>query len=985
VRKQIFRIFFLTVLAFTSSFTFQTNQLTDYVDPFIGTDGFGHTFPGASLPFGMIQLSPDTRTSGWENCSGYHSANPTIIGFSHTHLSGTGAIDYGDILIAPTTGKLQTAAGDEQSPATGYRSAFRHETEQASPGYYSVLLDDHRIKAELTATERAGLHRYTFPKSEEAHVILDLLHGLGDKVIESAVEIIGDTRIEGMRRSRGWAEDQHIYFSAELSKPFESFGIVAREAQKPGERQASGKNVKAFVNFSTQADEAVLIKVGISAVNVEGARKNLRAEIADWDFDRVRRRAAEKWNQSLGRIRVEGGSGQEKVNFYTALYHAMLSPNLFTDVDGKYRGGDRRVHQAEGREVYTVFSLWDTFRAAHPLFAIIEPKRDSDFIKTLISKHEEGGLLPVWELAANETGTMIGYHSVPVIVDAYMKGIRDFDVALAFEAMKKSAEQDHLGLKYYRRLGYIPADKENESVSKTLEYAYDDWCIAQMALALGKTADYGKYIKRAARYINVYDASTGFMRGKKAGNWVKPFDPNEVSGIYTEANAWQYTFFAPQDVEGLIDLMGGDSRFIERVDKLFSARTDLTGRSQPDISGMVGQYAHGNEPSHHMAYLYSYAGAPWKTEERVRQIMEKFYTNARDGLCGNEDCGQMSAWYNFSAMGFYPVCPGSDIYVLGSPIFEKVVIDVGRGKKFTIRADGVSKANKYIQSARLGGKPYTKSFIRHTDITGGGELVFQMGDKPDRDRGVRKEDRPRSLLKEKFVMNPFFVASERAFLDSNTVELKCYTPESKIYYTLDGSMPSMRSKLYTSPITLMATTTIKAIAIKDGTGESSVEEVEYIKIPYRRTISYKYPYSHLYTAGGRNGLLDFERGETNAFGSWQGFEGTDLDAVVDLGERRRVSRISAGFLQNYPSWIFLPASVEYFISDDGKEFTSLGVINNTIPQDQEGAFVKEFEVKAKDATARFVRVVAKNIGVCPPWHLGAGQKCWVFVDEVVIE
>ena len=955
------------------------------VDPFIGTGGFGHTYPGASLPFGMVQLSPDTRTSGWENCSGYHASNPTIIGFSHTHLSGTGAMDLGDILLAPTTGALQLAAGDESDPAGGYRSAFRHETETAVPGYYSVLLDDHGIRAELTVTERAGLHRYTFPRSPDSHVIIDLQHGLGDRARSAEIQVTSDTEIAGFRRSSGWAEDHTVYFVARFSKPFAACGTALDDIANPQARRARGKNVKGFVTFSTKENEQILVKVGISAVSIAGARKNLDTEIPGWEFDGVRARAAAAWSDALEAIRIESPAEDVRTVFYTALYHAMLSPNLYTDVDGRYRGSDGRVHRATNGPIYTVFSLWDTFRATHPLYTIIEPDRDAAFIRSLLAKYDESGYLPVWELHANETNCMIGYHSVPVIVDAYAKGIRGFDVEKAFEAMKKSAERDHRGLENYRALGYIPSNKQNESVSKTLEYAYDDWCIAEMARRLGRADDCAVYTRRAKSYANLLDLTTGFMRSKKDGNWEEPFDPNEVTTAYTEATAWQYRFFVPHDIDSLIAFAGGDLRFVETLDSVFTASPELRGRNQPDISGLIGQYAHGNEPSHHMAYLYNYAGAPWKTQERAREIMATLYKTGREGLCGNEDCGQMSAWYVLSAMGFYPVCPGSDQYAIGTPIIEKATIGVGGGNTFTIVAKGLSDRNKYIQRAFLNGSPYTKSFLRHSDIVRGGEIVFELGDRPNPAWGSRKDDRPISVMSENFVMNPFFVAPSRSFVDSMTVEIRCYTPGAVICYTTDGTRPTDRSQKYDGPVMLREKTTLRAIAERDGMEPSSVESVEYIRMPYRRTLVYDHPYHRAYTAGGDNGLVDGIRGDTASFAEWQGFLGVDLAATIDLGEERRIRMISTGFLQDYGSWIFLPRSVEYEISTDGVSFRPIGTVKNPIPPDRDGSFVREFEKRIRHGKARYVRVVARNIGVNPPGHPGAGEKAFIFADEIVIE
>ncbi|MCK5838586.1 MAG: GH92 family glycosyl hydrolase, partial [Bacteroidales bacterium] len=617
-------------------------DFTVYVDPFIGTGGHGHTYPGAAWPFGMVQLSPDTRLTGWDGCSGYHYSDHVIYGFSHTHLSGTGVPDYGDILLMPTTGGIHLNNGSKTEIDKGYGSRFRHETEMASPGYYAVTLDDYQIDVELTVTPRTGFHKYIFPATDEANIILDLEHR--DKVIESEIRIINDHKIEGFRRSDAWANDQHVYFVARFSQPFDTAAIALNGKILIDTMYAKGNALKAFFRFNTKTNNEILVKVGISAVSIEGARKNLDHELQGWNFSVAKKVAHEAWHKVLKKIKVKGGTTEQKKTFYTALYHAYLAPNLFMDVDGQYRGTDLYIHTATNFTNYTLFSLWDTFRAEHPLFTILEEKRTADFIKTMLAQYTNGGQLPVWELAGNYTGCMIGYHSVSVIVDAYMKGIRDFDANLAMEAMKHSADQDHLGLEYYKNNGYIPSNKEGESVSKTLEYAYDDWCIAQMANEMGEQNDYEKYIRRAQNYKNIFDPSTGFMRAKVDGFWFNPFDPLEVNFNYTEANSWQYSFFVPQDLEGLIYLMGGKNAFEKKLDDLFIADSKTTGREQSDITGLIGQYAHGNEPSHHMAYLYNYVNKPWKTQEKIREIMDNLYSAEPDGLCGNEDCGQMSAW-----------------------------------------------------------------------------------------------------------------------------------------------------------------------------------------------------------------------------------------------------------------------------------------------------------------------------------------------------
>ncbi|HTY39191.1 MAG TPA: GH92 family glycosyl hydrolase, partial [Bacteroidota bacterium] len=703
-------------------------SLTPFVNPFVGTAKNGHTYPGATVPFGMVQLSPDTRTDGWDACAGYHYSDSVILGFSHLHLSGTGVADYGDILMMPTIGRPLLVPGDRSNGVRGYSSRFSHADESASPGYYRVKLLDCGIQAELTATKRVGVHRYTFPRTDSGNVIIDLVHALGvDKVIESGLQIINNDEVAGFRRSQGWAKDQLIYFDAKFSKSFQTFGIASHGDLKLQRRKANGDDLRAFLRFRTQTGEVVIAKVGLSSVSIKNARRNLDAEAPGWDFDAVRGNAEHSWNKELNRIWVDGGSESQRRTFYTALYHAMLTPNVFNDVNGEYRGMDGVVHQASGFEMYTVFSLWDTFRAEHPLFTILDRKRAGDFVQSLLQKYLESGLLPVWELASNETWCMIGYHSIPVILDAYVKGIRPFDAERALFAMTHSADLDHYGLKSYREDGYVVAEVESESVSKTLEYSYDDWCISQLALALGKKKVADEFRQRGEYFRNLFDPATGFMRARENAHWVEPFDPRSVTVHYTEANAWQYSFFAPQDITGLIRLYGGRENFVDKLDRLFSEKEDLTGRNQLDISGMIGQYAQGNEPSHHVAYLYDYAGAPWKTQQIVRRILDSLYSPEPDGLCGNDDCGQMSAWYVFGAMGFYPVTPGSPEYAIGSPLFEKVTLRLEDGKQFAINAAGSSRACKFIQSSRHNGVESTRPFISHDEIMKGGFVEFVMG------------------------------------------------------------------------------------------------------------------------------------------------------------------------------------------------------------------------------------------------------------------
>jgi predicted alpha-1,2-mannosidase len=943
-----------------------TKNPVEYVNPFIGTGGHGHTYPGATMPFGMVQLSPDTRLDGWDGCSAYYGTDTVIYGFSHTHLSGTGCSDYGDILVMPVTGQVGLAN-------YGYRSGFRQESEKASPGFYRVFLDKCRIEAELTATNRAGFHRYTFPASREAGIVIDLKHR--DKVLESSLRIISATEIEGMRVSQAWAQRQYVYFVARFSKPFTSARINIPGRNLSAGETIAGDSIISFFSFSTKENEKILVKVGISAVSCEGARKNLDAEIPGWDFDKTAREASQAWNKELGKITTAGGTDDQKTVFYTALYHAFLTPNLYMDTDRSYRGRDLKIHTAEGFDYYTVFSLWDTYRAAHPLYTLVQPKRDNDFIRTFLRQYDEGGMLPVWELSGNETDCMIGYHAVPVIVDAYSKGITDFDAGKALQAMKHSAEQDRLGLRYYRSLGFIPGDKESESVSKTLEYSYDDWCISEMVRMTGEDQDdYNTYALRASSY-------------QMNNTWHSPFDPAEVNFNYTEANAWQYSFFVPHDLDGLMALHGGRERFAAKLDEMFNAVSGTTGRDQADISGMIGQYAHGNEPSHHMAYLYDYAVQPWKTQELVHRICNELYSNKRDGLCGNEDCGQMSAWYIFSAMGFYPVTPGSPVYAIGTPLFPETSLHLENGKTFTIRAENLSSRNFYIQSATLNGRNYQKSYLTHSDILEGGELSFLMGPDPNRNWGTNPGDYPVSSTGfERMTPVPSVLRGRKNFTDTTTLTLTVPFRNEKIFYTLNGSEPTNLSEMYSHPILLDKSVTLKAIGILEGPPESYVISADFRKIPKNRRISLATAYSPQYTAGGDMALIDFERGPQDfRTGSWQGYEGVDIIAIVDLGEAQTVHLLSAGFLQDQKSWIFFPSEVSFFLSQDGITWFDAGTVKNDVQDNLEGTITKDFSLDLAAKNTHYIKMIARNRGLCPPWHPGAGYKAWLFADEISIE
>ena len=750
--KHIFSIMTVAAIlaACGSSCNNSCRDYTQYVNPFIGTGGHGHTFPGAVVPHSMIQPSPDTRIDGWDACSGYHYSDTLLNGFTQNHLSGTGCADYGDFLNMPTVGVQEINPQADSLQNRAFASQFSHADETATPGYYSTFLKRYGIKAEITASKRAAIYRFTYPETADAGLILDVDYSIQNQHnTEMKVEILGDSAIRAYKQTRYWAFEQRLYMYARFSKPF-TCSIV--DDSITGKRGDTQRRLKALLKFPETAEgEQISVKIGISAVDAEGAEKNLVAEIPDWDFEEVRSAAKKEWNDYLSTIDVEADNDTDRSIFYTALYHAAISPNLFMDIDGRYLGMDLKIHKGDvAKPVYTIFSLWDTFRALHPLMTIINPEMNCDFITSLLSKYEQGGLLPMWELAGNYTATMTGYHAVSLIADALAKGQADFDLNLAYKAACRSAVYDTTGIRtpelvrralvreskhYKNTLGYIPWDKENESVAKGLEYAYDDWCIAQLAKAVGDTAGYNDFSAKGQAYKHYFDSNLRFMRGKdEKGAWHEPFNPrssNHREDDYCEGTAWQWTWFVPHDVDGLISLMGGKEKFVEKLDSLFTADSALEGDLvSADISGLIGQYAHGNEPSHHIIHLYNYAGRPDRTQELIDRVMKEQYRADVDGLSGNEDCGQMSAWYILNSLGFYQVCPGSPIYSIGRPWFPKATIHLSNGKTITIKVNGFSKENKYIESVKLNGKLLTTPFFNHSDIADGAEFEYVMTNQP---------------------------------------------------------------------------------------------------------------------------------------------------------------------------------------------------------------------------------------------------------------
>ena len=934
---------FLIALAFLTTTFSQAQDYAKHVNPFIGTGGHGHTFPGATVPYGMVQLSPDTRIDGsWDGCSGYHYDDSTIYGFSHTHLNGTGVSDYGDIMLMPTMGE---PSFDNKI----YSSTFSHVNEKASAGFYSVKLDKHNIDVRLTTSTRVGFHEYTFNKDGQANIILDLNHR--DKLLFGEVRIVNPTTIEILRRSEAWARDQYVYARIEFNIPLK-VNLVKEENKENTKLEGIYKGTELALSFSKQVKkgEKILVKVSLSPTSYEGAKLN-SSEIKNWDFEKVKKEAETLWNKELSKIEVTSNDKDKLAIFYTALYHTMMQPNIAQDLDGKYRGRDNQIHTAQGFDYYTVFSLWDTFRGAHPLYTLIDKKRTSDYINTFIKQYEQGGRLPVWELASNETDCMIGYHSVSVIADAMAKGITGFDYEKAFEASKASAMRDVLGLEAYKKNGFISMDDEHESVSKTLEYAYDDWCIAQMAKLLKKQEDYQYFMMRSQNWKNIFDWETGFMRPKKNGGWDKPFDPREVNNNFTEGNSWQYSFFVPQDIEGLIQAHGGKDKFEVKLDALFNAESKTTGREQVDVTGLIGQYAHGNEPSHHMAYLYNYVGKPEKTKEKVHFILNNFYKNTPDGLIGNEDCGQMSAWYVLSTMGIYDVTPGDLLWDITLPYIENIKVSI----------DG--KKPEYIN------QPFEKTRILPQ---------FSMDFK-------EKEIFP------SIIPVPVIQAESKSFKDNLKIEIINIDKDKyELIYNIEN--PNNKNLLglrrYTEPFYITESCKVNAFnIIRKSNIYSNAISATFFKKPNNYSINIKSKYNPQYHAGGPEGLLDGILGTENwRKGDWQGYQSQDFEAEVDLQEIKSITEISARFLQDQRSWIIMPTKVEYYISEDNVNFTYFGSVNNTLdPKIEENIILNFTANETNNKKARYVKVIAKNFGKLPEWHQGFGGDAFIFIDEITIK
>ncbi len=906
-------------------------QLTKYVNPFIGTGGAGHTFPGATTPFAMVQLSPDTRIDGsWEGCSGYHYSDSIIYGFSHTHLSGTGISDYGDISFMPYFSKTEKL---NELKTKFLQAKFSHKNEKASAGYYSVVLKDMPIKVELTATTRTGFQRYTFTEDGYGYIILNLKHR--DELLEGKIQKSKPKTYSGIRISKAWATRQELYYGFEINQNALNEYIV----------KEGNNDTKLILEYKVLKGQQILVKTGISTVDEEAALNNLSKENDNWFFEKIKLQAQQSWEKELKKIEVASPqlSPKERENlvvFYTALYHCMIHPSIMNDVDGRYKGRDGKIHKTEGFNYYTVFSLWDTHRALHPLLNIIDKKRSHDFIITFLKQFEQSGRLPMWELWNNETDCMIGFHSVSVILDAYRKQvISKQELQELWPAVKAEAISNRFGLDKFREKGFLSVEDESESVSKTLEYAYDMWCVSEIALELGKSIDEEYFRKYSNAWQELQNPENGFMQPRKNGNWLQNFNPYEVNNNYTEANAWQYSFYHPQS-----PLINNSL-----LQKLFKANTQTTGRTQADITGLIGQYAHGNEPSHNYIYLLN-------NENRIKYlkyVYDNFYTNKPDGLIGNEDCGQMSAWYVMSALGFYQTCPGAKTITSGLPLFNKTFIHLENGKSIDIL------------------KNQTKTKLN--------QIIFFNDQKNSKELHYTTKDFLTAPIIQTKVIKPF--------IDSIRIEItdiqKTNDINTKIFYSLNNDV----FKEYSKPFFIKNNAEVKAF-IKNGISSSNTSTAHFYKRPHNYSIQLNCKYNKQYTADGDDGIIDGQYGDLDwRKGGWQGFQAQDFEAIIDIKEVKQVSEISANFLQDTRSWILFPKKVEFYISTDNINFTLVETVENKISaSDYNNQTQKiKIQIQKENTGGRYIKVKAYNYGKLPEWHAGKGDDAFIFIDEIEIK
>lgn len=946
------------------------------VNPFIGTGGHGHTFPGAVVPFGMVQLSPDTRIDGsWDGCSGYHYSDTLIYGFSHTHLSGTGVSDWGDILLTPSN---DYKGFDSKK----YATSFKHQNEKAIAGYYSVKLNNN-IQVELTATERVGIHQYKF-NGPKAHLFLDLLHR--DKVLNCNIVIEDSVTIIGYRNSEAWAREQYCFFTIKLSKPIKNKTLIKNKNYfLPGKLEDTEVVESAMLEFDNSDKKPLIVKVALSNVDNNGSSNNLKTEAQHWDFEAYKTMAINSWNKQLDKIKINETDQDKRTVFYTAMYHCFIHPSLDMDADNRYRGLDKKIHTAQNFTHYNVFSLWDTYRALHPLFTLIEQKRTNDFIQTFYNQFLEGKKLPVWELSSNETNCMIGYHSVSVIADAFIKGFRNFDTIGLYKAMLASANNNEFGIKKFYSKKFLEVNDESESVSKSLEYAYDNWCIAQMGEQMHLTDEVPQLLRSAQAYKNLFDASTGFMRPRANGNWYSTFFPNEINNHYTEGNSWHYSFYVPQDISGLINLHGGDKNFEQKLDELFTTSSKTLGREQADVTGLIGQYAHGNEPSHHSPFLYNYIGKPNKTFIRVNELLNSFYKNTPDGLIGNDDCGQMSAWYVLASIGMYQVCPGNPQFVIFQPQYTRTEMNFENGNNFVIESD--INPLKSISGFNMGGNFYKRSFITYKEMMSEHSIRYDYVLRSNTANlfGSAKESRPSTAIKSYSIIPcPIISYKSKTFNGSAEVKIKPINGKvESINYSLNTNYPSKHNILYKVPIHISNSTQIKAKAyIKNDSSETSIANL--FRLNSKQLVTVQSKLNPQYSADGGQSLVDGVYGDTDwRKGDWLGCQGQDFVCVIQNKDNTPIKSISASFLQDTRSWILFPKSVSFFVSTDGVNYKQLEtVLNNVKANDYKTQTTKlTFNLPAPQ-TIMYLKVVAKNYGTLPEWHDGKGGEAFIFIDEI---
>lgn len=948
----------------------------NFVNPFVGTGGHGHTFPGATAPFGMVQLSPDTRYEGWDGCGGYHYSDSVIYGFSHTHLSGTGIPDYADLLITPQVGTPKWQGKYEV--VDGYGHYFDHQNETAAPGYYHVFLPEANVQVDLVSHTRSGMHRYDFgTERRKKFILLDLDYR--DKVLAADFKVLSNQTISGFRRSKDWAEDQSFYFFLQSQIPW----------TKATRYEVAGKH-KLLLEFAEDVS-IVQLQVGISAVDENGAELNLLSDRWTWNHILEKKRVADEWKNELNKIKFHTSDPIVKTIFYTALYHTFIAPNVFSDSDGRYRGMDGKIHQIDPNNdaQYTVFSLWDTFRAAHPLFTLVQPERTKHFVQTFNRQNQQMGDLPVWELSANETECMIGYHSVSVIADAYLKGlIPENQAPMLLDAMVKTARAKDYSKSFFHDHGYLNLAEEPESVSKALEYAYDDFCIAQMARKMGKNTLADSFEVYAFQFINHFDPQSKFFRARRGAQWFAPFDPREVNFNYTEANAWQYSAFAPHAVGNLIQLHGGKKNFSAHLDSLFNTNPRTTGRDQADITGLIGQYAHGNEPSHHMAYLYNYTHESPKTQLFIDSIQRNLYTHLPDGLSGNEDCGQMSAWYVLSALGIYQIAPGRLVYDVGRPLFDSVEIQLGNNKTLRMIALNNGKGQKFIQKIEVDGREVNTSYFTHQQLVEATEIVWTMGSQPSSNFANLRSAPSLEKVPQGFIPLPHFVNTERVF--DRQINLKLALPyadpQLKIQYKLLGAQDWLD---YKSPFLLENTAVFEIRTYSVPTKKSSASLVaQFKKKDDRLSMLLESAYSNQYAAGGANALIDGIEGNSEyRTGDWQGFYDQDVNVTITLKAGIQNPKVAIGLLEDVKSWIFWPTSVNVVFLNEKGEVLKVGtqVLTSDKPNDYRPASKKIIVVEGPtEGTVHAVRIQMKNSGNCPEWHLGAGNPTWIFADEIKV-